>query len=197
MPDKKIILTDVDGVILDWHSAFNVFAKSLGYEFKKTDRYFVSDTHNVSEKRADAMVELFNTSPTFGRLSAFNRAEDVIGSLYREHDFRFIAITTAGINSETVRLRKENLITLFGGAFIDFYVIGEKEDKKDYLKKFKGSGYSWLEDLPSNAAKGLDLGLKPILFSRPYNRDFQHEKISRVFDWDDAKKIILSNPKYI
>ena len=65
--------------------------------------------------------------------------------------------------------------------------------KYDTLGRWSGSGYFWLEDHMRQAEAGYEQGLKPILFSKPYNRHYSTDlfpTVSEVSPWKDLYQII-------
>ena len=63
----KILLTDVDGVLLDWESKFENFVLALGYNFKPNHEfmYSISDQIGVSKEEGTALIAKFNRSSDF------------------------------------------------------------------------------------------------------------------------------------
>ena len=46
--DEKIILTDIDGVVLNWAYAFHVWMSEQGQVIKKEHCYDISETYGLS-----------------------------------------------------------------------------------------------------------------------------------------------------
>jgi len=65
---NKLILTDCDGVLLDWEYAFNVWMNDKGYNLVDSMSYNVSKRYNISVADAASYVKIFNESATMGFL---------------------------------------------------------------------------------------------------------------------------------
>ena len=67
----KIILTDCDGVLLDWEAAFIEWMESKGYEKKVEAVYDISKAFGIEKKLGKRLVKEFNESAWMGYLKAF------------------------------------------------------------------------------------------------------------------------------
>ena len=66
---QKYIITDIDGVVLDWEEGFSVWAehpwthsKVDGYQFK----YSIGDRYGLTHQQGNQMVKTFNESAAIG-----------------------------------------------------------------------------------------------------------------------------------
>ena len=62
----KLILTDCDGVLLNWEYAFDVWMNDLGYNLDEPMLYNISDRYNVTRERANELTKFFNESASMG-----------------------------------------------------------------------------------------------------------------------------------
>lgn len=187
---EKLILTDCDGVILNWESQFHKWMNDRGYNIVKHGLYEIHDCYDIAEDRAKRYVEEFNTSAYLIDLPAFRDALSGIATL-KERGYRFIAITSVGKNYHTEILRKINLENLFGkDTFLELHCVETSEHKRKHLESYKDSGLYWIEDLPKNALMGADLGLTSLLINHLYNENFDDERIYRVHNWKHICEII-------
>lgn len=188
---EKIILTDCDGVILNWESQFHSWMNARGYNITKNSVYEIHDTYGIAQHRAEKCIEEFNTSAYIIGLPAFRDALSGVATL-KERGYRFIAITSVGDNPYTEILRKINLENLFGkDTFLEVHCLSESKGKKSTLDKFNNSGLPWIEDLPKNAKLGADLGLNTFLIDHPYNQYFEDDRITRVQNWKHICEILI------
>ena len=187
----KIILTDVDGVLLDWETAFEEYAIAQGYVFNENQRivYSMGEQLGIGHEEASKLIGAFNHSEEFGRIAPFRDSIEYI-KRFKDEGWRFIAITTAGEHPDTWSLRRANLNAVFGTDAIDeLYVLPLHGDKGVELVKYKDSGLFWIEDKPSNAVLGYQYGLRPLLMSTAHNRGY-HGGVWRVNTWNDIYRII-------
>ena len=72
---EKTILTDCDGVLLDWEWAFNCwmiqhgFETTEGYQFK----YDMAERYGISKPQVQKLVKTFNESAAIGFLPVLTR----------------------------------------------------------------------------------------------------------------------------
>jgi 5'(3')-deoxyribonucleotidase len=189
---NKVILTDCDGVLLNWESQFHKWMNDRGYNQTKSGFYEIHDVYDMAEDRAIRYIEEFNTSSYVIDLPPLKNSVEGLKRL-TENGYKFVVITSIGDNPYTKKLRTINLETLFGkDTFIDIICLSEKISKKSELEKYKDSGLYWIEDLPKNASLGADLGLKPILLTHHYNQyDCSDHRLIRTNDWNEICNIII------
>lgn len=187
----KIILTDIDGVCLNWEAHFHFWMEQRGYKKVSTGIYSITDNYDIVRDRAEQLLNEFNTSAYMIAVPPLNDAVSGISTLFNA-GYRFIGITSIGIDPYTSILRKINLDEVFGkDVFLEVHCVSE--DKRPILSRFKDSKLYWIEDLPSNALLGLELGLTPILMTHEYNKWFTNPKVRRVNNWQDITKIMIDN----
>lgn len=189
--NDKIILTDVDGVVLYWEQHFHNWMNKRGHNVVKTGIYDICESYGVATAKAESLVEEFNTSSYMIDIPPFRDSLSGIAKL-KENGYKFIAITKVGGDHNTKRLRAINLKDLYGNdTFIELHCLPDSESKKPFLEPYKDSGLYWIEDVFKNAVIGADLGLKPIILNHAYNEDFYDHRIIRVDTWAQICQIIL------
>lgn len=191
--NKNLILSDVDGVLLDWEWAFSVWMQEKGYTLttnhKKT--YALHHHYNdLSEQDARSYIKQFNESAAIGFLPALRDSMFYVKRLYEEHGYRIRCITSLSLDRNAGKLREMNLKKLFGDAVESVICLDTGADKDDALAPYKNSGLWWIEDKPENAETGYMLGLKSILVEHGHN--MHHKPLYPVVkNWKEIYKIIL------
>lgn len=185
---KKIILTDIDGVCLDWEYAFDVYLQTHG--FKKVDggelKYHIGKRYGIDDDQGMKLVNVFNESAAIGFLPPLRDAMFYVKRLHEEHGYTFHAITSLSTDENAQELRKMNLRKLFGPtAFEKIIFLGTNAPKDDVLEQYRGTGYYWIEDKITNAIAGQKVGLKSLLMEHGHNMDFEHPEIPRVTSWKE------------
>lgn len=193
---NKTILTDVDGVLLNWNSAFEYFMAKNGYLLldDNKNRYSLSKRFGITRDVMDEYVNEFNQSKMISNLKPFRDSEHYVKQLSSE-GYRFIAITNVGVSIKTTEYRTENLISCFGDIFDDIICLPLGTSKYEILSKWEESGLYWIEDKFSNALDGHSIGLNAILVDHEYNRDFSTTRFPRVSNetpWKEIYDIIAS-----
>jgi len=170
---EKIILTDADGVLLDWEWAFHVWMSERGYVTKPNGKhsYYLHDQYeNLDQYEAKKLIRLFNESAAIGFLPALRDAAYYVKRLHEEHGFKFHCITSLSRDQNAQRLRTMNTQKIFGeNTFEKFIYLDTGADKDEVLLEYKNSGLYWIEDKPENADVGNQLGLKSILMEHGHN----------------------------
>ena len=191
---RKTILTDADGLLLDWEWAFTIWmeqhghTKVDGYQFM----YDIGERYGITKDQSRKMVKLFNESASIGFLPPLRDAMYYVKRLHEEHGYDFICVTSLSRNKDACELRKMNLRKLFGkSAFTGFKFLDTGADKDDALAKWKDSGLWWLEDKPENCVAGINAGLKPILIEHGHNMGNKNPDITVCKNWKHIYNTIL------
>jgi FMN phosphatase YigB (HAD superfamily) len=189
----KKLITDCDGVLLDWSFAFDVWMREQGYiKLQDTDHIFYQNKrYGIPEEEALSCITRFNESGAVGFLPPFRDAQEYIKKL-AEDGWRFEVISSLHIDKYAQKLRAENLIHLFGDVFdhincsLDF-----TKSKLDSLKeRYKGKNYFWVEDSVSHAVSGKQVGLRSVIMDHAYNKNWTGD---RVYNWKEMYKLITEN----
>ena len=169
---EKTILTDCDGVLLDWEWAFNCwmiqhgFETTEGYQFK----YDMAERYGIPKEQVKKLVKTFNESAAIGFLPVLRDAMYWVKRLHEQHGYTFICITSLSLDENAYKLREMNLQKMFGKtAFSKLVCLDTGADKDKALSKYAGSNCYCLEDKVENATAGLQFGLKPILIEHGHN----------------------------
>ena len=196
MPQSnRIILTDVDGVLLEWENHFAIWMLTKGYQQKpgKEKIYSMDRRYGITKKRKEDLIKEFNNSAWMSTQTPLPESQTWVKLLHAE-GWTFIPITSQTTDIPAQELRKRRLQELFGGTvFSNFFILDTGANKDSALAEFHGTGLWWVEDKPENALLGLEYGLKPLLMDHKYNRKFKHSNIKRVSNWKEIRTIINSN----
>lgn len=191
---EKIILTDVDGVVLDWEEGFSVWAehhghtKVEGYQFV----YSIGDRYGMSYQAGSNLVKVFNESAAIGFLPPLRDAQYFVKKLSEQHGYKFIAVTSLSLDPYAKELRTRNLNKLFGDAFVDVICLDTGADKDDILAEL-GTKYTnnfWIEDKPENVQAGINAGFKGILVEHGHN--MAEPKGYVVKNWQEIYNYIIN-----
>lgn len=187
---KNVILTDADGVLLNWEYAFEVWMADRGYKPKTWDVYDMHARYGITKEEKNALVKAFNESAAIGFLPPLRDAMHYVKKLHEEHGYVFRVITSLSLNKYAGMLREKNLRKLFGTAIEDVLCLDTGADKDEALLPYKDSGLFWIEDKPENAAVGADLGLSSLLIEHKHNMDFKHDNVVSVKNWKEIYELV-------
>lgn len=192
MDKQRVILTDVDGCLLDWEWAFHVWMQERGYVQRPNakDYYCISEQYeDVTNTEAKKFTRLFNESAAIGFLPPLRDSVYWVRRLNEEFGYRFVCITSLSTDKNAQKLRRMNLEKYYGQVFDDVVCLETGGDKDVALEPYKDSGLWWLEDKPENADLGHKLGLKSILVEHGHN--MHHEcPYPIVKNWREMFEII-------
>ena len=203
LTSNRIILTDVDGVLLEWEHHFTKWLQLRSYFDKNGNRnypyklldsnhndYDMSKRFGISKETISQEIREFNRSAWMGTQRPILESQTWVKLLHAE-GWTFVPITSQTSDVPAQCLRKKRLGELFGEhVFSNYHILGTGADKDSALAEFHDTGLYWVEDKPKNALAGLKYGLKPILIDHPYNRDFNHPDIIRVNNWKQIHEIL-------
>ena len=169
---NKVILTDCDGVLLNWEYAFTVWMEQHfgDKEVVDPDNYDVGKRYGLTRDRKEELVRFFNESAAIGFLPPLRDAMYYVDLLHRKHGYTFHMITSLSKDESAQKLRIQNTQKLFGEtAFTKFIFEDTGADKDEVLEPYRGSGLYWIEDKVENAQLGDHLGLESIVVEHAHN----------------------------
>lgn len=192
---NKIILTDVDGVLLDWEEGFSVWMEHHGYKpvdgYKKM--YSIGERYGISKTEGHTQVRIFNESAAIGFLPPVRDAQYYVKMLAEKYQYRFLAVTSLSTDPYAKELRVRNLKKLFGDIFVDVICLDTGADKDDVLADLAKtySGNWWIEDKPENVIAGVNAGFKGILVEHGHNMHFEGNAFVAK-TWEEIYNVITN-----
>jgi len=192
---SKIILSDCDGVLVNWIDACIDWAVKNGNTLKSDhqDHYAVEDKfEGMTTAQGLELVYEFNETECISSLvperDALKYIPEIVAAGYRLH-----VITAITDNPVVVQRRVHNLKSLYGDIFTEITCVGNNKSKTEHLAEYKDSGCYWIEDSPTHAIDGHKLGLETILMAHDHNVDFDHDDIHVVNNWKEIHALIMEN----
>lgn len=197
MSKEKIILTDADGVLVNWLDGFEKFMNERGYPRAPNSEheYAIPKRHkNVPEEVVYSLIHEFALSGHIANLEPYADSVKYV-KLLSEQGFRFVVITALSDAPLATLNRMKNLHGHFGNVFNDIQCIKMGAMKTEYLRPWEGSGYFWIEDHPKQANAGHELGLKSVLINYPHNLDHPVEfpRVSNHAPWEEIYEMIMKH----
>ena len=196
MTEPKVIVTDADGVCLNWEWAFEVWMEEHGHKLQPdhAGAYDMGLRYGISKEDTRKLIKIFNESAAIGFLPALRDATYYIKLLHEKHGYVFDVVTSLSTNPYAQKLRKKNMRKLFGEtAFRKFKFLATGADKDAALLPYKDSGLFWIEDRTENAELGQRLGMRSLLMAHGHNYTYEHPEIRVVKDWSEIYEIILAS----
>jgi len=193
----RVIITDIDGVALDWEGHFHSYMSSQGHQRAHETPSYWQETYypHLSELEARKMIYHYNTSAWIMDMPTHKDSRSGIARLV-DAGYKFLAVTAMGLDPYTLEARIYNLEKRFGrDVFVDVITTDmyDEDSKREPLTNNFQEGRYWIEDKPSNAVMGAEIGYNTILMNHPYNAEFDETAhgIKRVSCWAQICDLIL------
>ena len=189
---NKLILTDCDGVLLNWEYAFDVWMNDKGYSLGlHTQLMYDSDErYGIPRDKSKELIKFFNESASMGFIPPLRDAVQYVRKLHEEYGYTLGVITSLSTNPYAVKLRERNLEKLFGSAIAFVKCLETGADKHEALLPYKDSGIVWIEDKVENAEVGNNLGLRSILVEHGHNMEHNNPDIPIVKGWKEIYEMM-------
>jgi len=181
-----MILTDCDGVLVNWIKIYNEWMEEEGFR-KLNSSYELHERYGLPEEESDKYIRHFNMSAEIEYLPPLRDSIKYVRKMHEDHGATFHCITALGSNKRSHVLREKNLKNLFGPtAFSKLDCVKRGKDKKPILEKYRDSEVVWVEDSIKTALMGHELGLTTFLINHDYNiNEDIPEGIIRVDGWKE------------
>jgi FMN phosphatase YigB (HAD superfamily) len=187
---NKLILTDIDGVFLNWELAFTGWMIiEKGIEINHEER-FHQRYGKLALSELSRHISEFNESSYGSAIPPIEGAKKGVKTL-REAGCSFHAITSFGSSHKEYHNRKDNLSSAFGrGTFKKIFSLDFSVSKEKILSRYSNpETYFWIEDTISNADIGHKLGFKTILMNRTGEK--KNVPYDQVSSWDELQDKLL------
>ena len=174
----KYILTDIDGVCLDWQTQFEKF---LQFHYPDKDpKVDPTARHNNLEDEMNQFIG----SAWQGWCQPLRDAVEILTKL-KQQGYQVHGCTAMGFDPYAIALRKINLERHFPNVFdrLDTSESGAGCTKEDWLAQYRGHKCVWIEDKWGNAIAGATIGHKTFLMRHEYNASSDHPKVTKVDNW--------------
>lgn len=192
MTTQRTILTDVDGVILDWENAFHEWMTDLGHQAVDNyqDLHGMHRRYDLERNTSMNLVRQFNESAQIGFLKPFRDAVEVIRDLYWGDGYDFVMITALGTNRYAQLARERNLRDVLDIEF-EIHYVDTAAPKTDILGEIapRYPGCVWVEDNPRNADEGHSLGLEGVVIRHTHNANYSGP-CKMVDTWQEIATIV-------
>lgn len=191
--DKRIIVTDCDGVILDWEEGFSVWLEHKGFQpIPDAKKYWdMGNRYSVEETRMLDLVHEFNSSASIGFLPPQRDAQYYVKLIHEKYRYKFIVLTSCSGDPNVAKLRTRNLEKLMGPVFEDIICLPVQSDKTPHLERIAkiAPNSFWIEDTPKNVDKGIAVGFRGLLFEHKFNMDYDGPA-QVVQSWEEIYNLV-------
>ena len=103
---NKTILTDVDGVLLNWEASFTTWMAQNGHNKIDADEYDVATAYGIDKDYGKSLVKSFNNSAWMGHLPALRDARSGVAKLVEAgYDFRLLQVPSLDKYAKKARVK--------------------------------------------------------------------------------------------
>jgi hypothetical protein len=190
---STVILTDIDGVCLNWEWAFDCYVQEHGHRKQESGqfKYDIGKRYGIDADAGKKLIKNFNESASIGFLPPLRDAIYYIRKLHENHGYVFHAITSLSRDKNAQKLRRMNLEKLFGDTvFEDIVCLDTGADKDEALEKYRNSELYFIEDKIINAETGMNMGLRSLLMEHSHNMNYKGP-VPIVKNWKEIYNIIV------
>lgn len=168
---KPLILTDIDGVVLQWVSRLPEFLASKGYDTTEAQAVYDEDRWTTMEElmgdvdteTATALFNEYCSSDYLKNLDAYKDSVAIINEM-KQH-FDFVAITAIGLKPINKTNRVANLEALFPGAFSEVHCVDFGASKEKVLARYAGKNpLFYIDDGNKHVREAMNVGINGIQF---------------------------------
>jgi 5'(3')-deoxyribonucleotidase len=186
---KKVLLTDVDGVLVDWVGSFGKYAQSRGYQLNTPTpkTWEMTEWFGADNDAIRVLIQEFNSGKDFESIPVFQDALKVLPELRRHYDL--VAITCCSDDPKVISKRKKNL-EMLNVDFKEIHCLPQTASKSDLLKSY--SPTIWVEDRVEGAEAGHEAGHRSFLRESTYNNEYNNPEIKVVSGWEEILRLIRS-----
>lgn len=203
---KHKILTDCDGVLLDWAAGFGVWARLMfgppwAHPEVPAERYeltpnnadsWLRDAYGFAGGRRGEVFPAFQTSEFFGSLIAYPDASAWVPRIARDYAMEFVLVSSPGLDPQTLALRQKNLRNCFGDIFLPFSLLPALACKRPMLREHPPS--LWFDDHVPHVLAGHETGHYAYHFDR--FGEMNPAVPGRVSDWGAVHAMLGASPPH-
>ncbi len=188
------ILTDADGVLLNWRDSFDYYMMYNHSIFATGDvrKYDQTLRYNMAAEDINRYILQFNNSSNIGFLPPLYDSVKYIQKLY-EMGYTFKVITSLSLNPFSQELRTKNLKKIFGNAIQSIDYLDTSADKDEILEEYSHTypEHNWIEDKVKNAFVGAKFGFDSMLLKHPYTKLEDTSGITVCSNWKQIYERII------
>ena len=181
--NKLNICIDIDGTITSPYH-FIPYLNELYNKEITEDGCYTYDWQELYGVEMDTILNDFHTTymHSYAEAEVVEGAKDIIGELVTKHNLYFVTARDEKLTEVTT-----NWLSNKGFSEIDVYLLGS-DDKIGKARELEC--HIFIEDSPSNAIQLASEGMNVLLIDTNYNKEIEHENITRVSSWNDIKESI-------
>lgn len=198
---KKTLLTDCDGVLLNWLSGIPQFLASQGLDSSHVQKrldgnQFVPITELFMTDNEDEALEQMHAYQRSDVLKALPVMEPGSEEFVKRlsDDYEIIVVTSFSEDKQAHRNRADNLELRYGSAISDLICLAPFANKTDALKDLAKSRDAriWLDDQVKHVYHGINAGIESYQFSFGMECGRNTGEVPEIESWREVEKLLSS-----
>lgn len=190
------LLTDVDGVLLDWATAFRDWAERHHGPLPPTDVTDPNYAHEwlgLTREEGYDVIQQFQRSEALADLPPYPDAVKYVRDL-RNRGHLLICVTSCGQQPDVVERRERNLKRVFGDIFSEIVCLPVHASKAETLQRYARG--IWVDDATYHAEAGLSAGHTSYFMHRDVHpQPTEPTRYAVVRDWVDIyEQLVDTSP---
>jgi uncharacterized HAD superfamily protein len=183
---------DIDEVVAEYLDALHIYAEkhhNLKLSKEIYDTYNFSQIWNVSKERFIEIFEAWKQSSEFDAIQVTDGAQEALNALAKQHEITFITSRNDSYAHKTESWLKKHFE-------FPIHLLHSKNARKiDPAKKQKAELCKehniaiLIEDQAVFSMECAQVGIKVLLIDKPWNKQVQHQHITRVKNWKEIVSI--------
>jgi len=178
---------DIDEVLAEFVRGYlEKYKEKYGKEINFEDifSYNLWEPLGISKQESIELADSYYDSPEFNNIDLVEGAFEIIKKLNKEHKLFFITSRPLKIKDKTnLFLNKYFSDINFELVFSNDFFGSQRKSKSEICREL-GIGLL-IEDNKSYSLDCAKKGIKVFLFDKPWNKNFEHENVERVYSWNE------------
>ena len=198
MSNKPLLLTDVDGVLLDFIQGFSIYLETLGHDISHTKSYWGSTKRATFDglmriadpQQAAAVKAGFYQSEAIAHLPLMQTHLINIMQTLSEH-MDIVCITCIGRTQQLMDARRKNLHDHFGDCFKAIHCLDFGESKLPLLRHYqKQQPLAYIDDRQEH----IDEAIQANINGRLFEHNVPKTQVNSVTCWHEFSQQLLAMP---
>lgn len=198
---RKTLVTDCDGVLLNWLSGIPKFLAEQGLDsrhladrlegnqFVPIEEIFMSETLEQALSRMSG----YQSSHWLKQLPAMEPGAEVIVERLSD-EYEIIVVTSFSEDKEAQRNREENLQLRYGSSISDLICLPFSANKTDVLKDLAKSRdvRLWIDDQIKHVHHGINAGIESYQYTYGMTCGRNTGEVRELNSWREVEEMLLA-----
>lgn len=180
---EVILLSDIDGVTIDWLEGFIKYCESIGHKALHNEPkvFAMTDIFPDLEKPWVHIMD-YQHSPYYDEIKAYPEVVEVYNKLH-DMGVKIIFVTSCGTTEHIKEARNKVMEKEFNGKYEHIEYLDFGASKTEILNKYPNATY--IDDQMKMSIEGAESGHDSFIKDMSYNREDSDERVKRLYSFKD------------